>query len=60
MNENGDLVGQQRQIHLHLTEEDYDRATDAHRDRRDLKIEGDLTRRGNFHELISLTSFDVL
>ncbi|WP_210586809.1 hypothetical protein [Streptomyces sp. GESEQ-35] len=60
MKENGDLVGQQRQIHLHLTEEDYDRATDAHRTRRDLKIEGDLTRRGNFHELINLTGFDVL
>lgn len=60
MKENGDLVGQQRQIHLHLTEEDYDQATDAHRDRRDLKIEGDLTRRGNYQELIDLTGFYVL
>ncbi|MFI0978895.1 hypothetical protein ACH4SP_18075 [Streptomyces sp. NPDC021093] len=60
MRENGDLVGQQRQIHLHLSEEDYDRATEAHRDRLDLRIEGDLTRRGNYQELINLTGFDVL
>ncbi|MEU4100161.1 hypothetical protein [Streptomyces tanashiensis] len=60
MRENGDLVGQERQIHLHLTEAEYDRATDAHRDRRDLRIEGDLTRRGNYHELTRITGFDVL
>ncbi|MFJ7986465.1 hypothetical protein [Streptomyces sp. NPDC096351] len=60
MRENGDLVGQERQIHIHLTEAEYDRATDAHRDRRDLRIEGDLTRRGNYHELSRITGFDVL
>lgn len=60
MKENGDLVGQQRQIHLELTEENYDRATDAHRTRRDLKIEGDLSRRGTYHELTNLTDFHVL
>ncbi|MET9953425.1 hypothetical protein ABZ135_18000 [Streptomyces sp. NPDC006339] len=60
MRENGDLVGQERQIHLHLTEAEYDRATDAHRERRDLRIEGDLSRRGNYHELTRITGFDVL
>ncbi|EST38692.1 hypothetical protein N566_05925 [Streptomycetaceae bacterium MP113-05] len=60
MKENGDLTGQQRQIHLYLTEEDYDRATDAHRTRRDVRFEGDLARRGNYHELTRLTGFDVL
>ncbi|QIK06150.1 hypothetical protein G7Z12_09050 [Streptomyces sp. ID38640] len=60
LKENGDLGGQQRQIHLHLREEDYDRATDAHRERRDLKIQGDLVRRGTYHELTGVTGFDVL
>jgi hypothetical protein len=60
LKENGDLVGQQRQINIQLSEEDYIRATDAHRDRRDLKVEGDLSRRGNYHELTNVTAFDVL
>jgi len=40
LKENGDLVGQQRQINIELSEEDYLQATNAHRDRRDLKVEG--------------------
>ncbi|WP_327654710.1 hypothetical protein [Streptomyces sp. NBC_00483] len=60
MKENGDLVGQQRQIHVRLEEHEYNRATDAHRDVRDLRIEGDLTLRGTYHELSGLTFFDVL
>lgn len=60
MKEDGDLVGQQRQIRLRLSEEDYDRATDAHRTGRDVKAEGDLTRRGTYHELTNVTGFEVL
>ncbi|WP_030902875.1 hypothetical protein [Streptomyces sp. NRRL F-5126] len=60
LKENGDLSGQERQIHLRLRQEDYDRATDAHRERLDLKISGDLARRGTYLELTNVTAFDVL
>ncbi|MFI5802212.1 hypothetical protein [Streptomyces sp. NPDC051561] len=56
----GDLSGQLRQVHLRLDEFDYDRATTAHRDRVDLKITGDLARKGNYFTLANISSFDVL
>jgi len=60
LKENGDLVGQQRQINIELSEETTYRPPTLTRDRRDLKVEGDLIRRGNYHELTNVTSFDVL
>lgn len=60
MIENGDLSGQPRQIHVHLPEELYDQATIAHHNRQDLKITGDLVRRGNHISLEDITGFQVL
>ncbi|MEU8524540.1 hypothetical protein AB0C77_02895 [Streptomyces sp. NPDC048629] len=53
-------TGPRRQVRVHLSEAAYNQAAAVHGHGAFLQIEGDLTRRGNFHELTRVTGFSVL